>query len=141
MGEKTTELWKNPEYREHMKLAHKGQVPWIKGRHRKPPKTAFKIGQLSGDKHPNWQGGITPENLRIRRCREYKLWRTAVFERDNYTCVFCGIRGGYLEADHIKSFAHYPELRLAIDNGRTLCKKCHRTTESYSKNTRKNKCG
>jgi len=58
---------------------------------------------------------------------EYKLWRTAVFERDKYTCVWCGHKG-YVEADHIKPFALFPELRFAIDNGRTLCRPCHVTT-------------
>ena len=81
--------------------------------------------------HNLYKGGITPVNRLIRECSEYKLWRKAVFERDNYTCIFCKRRGVKLEADHIKPFSLYPELRFAIDNGRTLCKECHKTTDSY----------
>lgn len=77
--------------------------------------------------------GITTINEKIRKSVEYKLWRTAVFERDNYICVFCGIAQGNKHADHIKPFAYYPELRFAIDNGRTLCVPCHRKTDTYGK--------
>ena len=72
-----------------------------------------------------WKGGITPINLSIRMSSEYKLWRKAVFERDNYTCIWCGQKGGKLNADHIKRFSDFPELRFAIDNGITLSEKAH----------------
>ena len=82
-------------------------------------------------KHPAWRGGVTPINTIIRQSFEYRLWREAVFTRDNWTCQECKERGGILQADHIKPFAYYPELRFAIDNGRTLCVACHKKTDSY----------
>ena len=85
------------------------------------------------ENNPAWKGGITPINLKIRNSKEYTLWRSAIFERDNYTCVWCTKHGGYLEADHIKPFAYFPELRFAIDNGRTLCRPCHITTFKENK--------
>jgi hypothetical protein len=72
----------------------------------------------------------------IRDSPAYKLWRKSVFERDNYTCVFCGQRGGQLQADHIKSFARFPELRFDLSNGRTLCKPCHKLTPTYGGRSR-----
>lgn len=59
------------------------------------------------------------------RTPEYKNWRKAVFERDNYTCRDCGKKGDYLEAHHIKSWAKYPKWRFVKSNGLTLCKICH----------------
>lgn len=90
------------------------------------------VGSLS----PNWRGGATPKNQIIRTSKEYKLWRVAVFTRDNYTCIWCGVKCGngkkvFLNADHIKPFALFPELRFAIDNGRTLCVDCHRKTDTF----------
>jgi len=87
---------------------------------------------VKGDRNPNWKGGTTSIAEKIRKSPEYKLWRSSVFERDNYTCVWCGGEShGNIEADHIKPFAYFPELRFAIDNGRTLCKPCHMTTDTY----------
>lgn len=62
---------------------------------------------------------------------EGNRWRKAVYERDNYTCQLCGVRGGRLNADHIKPYALYPDLRLRLSNGRTLCVPCHKTTNTY----------
>jgi len=84
-----------------------------------------------GSENPNWRGGKRTERKIAMRRWEYIVWRTAVFIRDNYTCQKCGIRGTFLHADHIKPWASYPELRYAIDNGRTLCVSCHRQTDTW----------
>lgn len=95
----------------------------------------------AGKNHYNWKGGITPINVALRNSLEYKLWREAVFKRENYTCQGCGIRSGngitvVLNADHVKPFALFPELRLSIDNGVTLCVTCHRKTPTYGGKTK-----
>ena len=89
-----------------------------------------------GEKSHFWKGGATRINQVIRSSIEYRFWREAVFKRDNYTCVWCGAKSTKgvkvtLNADHIKPFALFPELRFAIDNGRTLCTPCHLTTDTY----------
>jgi len=101
----------------------KGQIPWNKGK---------KYLKITGEKHYNWRGGLTPKANKIRTSAEMRLWRNSVFARDNWTCQKCGDNsGGNLNAHHIKSFSNYPELRLAIDNGVTLCLGCHKKTKSY----------
>ena len=99
--------------------------------------TRKKMGLANkGENNYFWKGGIYDKNKAIKNSFEYKLWRKSVFERDGYTCIWCGLRSGngktvYLEADHIKPFSLYPELRFAIDNGRTLCRDCHKKTNTY----------
>ena len=87
-----------------------------------------------GEKCYNWKGGVTLKDKGIRKQIEYRLWREAVFARDNWTCQECGRRGGTLHPHHIKSYTQYPELRFAIDNGQTLCLKCHKLTDNYGGN-------
>jgi|SRR3990167_895331 len=104
------------ETRKKMSLAKKGR-PYL----------------LTGEKSNLWRGGVTPINRKIRASLEYKLWRCSVFERDDYRCVLCNHRGTRLNADHIKPFAYFPELRFSIDNGRTLCVDCHKKTDTFSR--------
>lgn len=82
------------------------------------------------ENHPRWKGGVSRAYTTGYYSKEYKEWRTTVFERDNFTCQDCG-DGGYVTAHHIKSFAHYPELRFELDNGMTLCEPCHSKTDNY----------
>jgi len=84
------------------------------------------LGLAKGSRNPKWKGGITSMAESIRKSDEYRIWRHAIFERDNYTCQECGDdEGGNLHAHHIKLRREFPELTLAIDNGITLCVVCH----------------
>lgn len=118
---------KSYEARKKLSDAMKGRIAPNKGQ----PMSEEQRKKISGENSPHWKGGVTPLYKKIRKSLEYKLWRTAVFERDNYTCIWCKLYGGRLNADHIKPFSLFPELRFAIDNGRTLCEKCHRNTDTW----------
>lgn len=98
--------------------------------------------------YENMNKGISSENEKVRKSKKYKDWRLSVFKRDNFTCVICNIKNKkgmgktiLLHADHIKSFAHYEDLRFDISNGRTLCIDCHKTTDNYGFRGRKNVIG
>lgn len=106
---------------ETTRLKMMGRMPWNKS---KP------FYAIRGEKHWAWDKK-KKKRYELRGRIEYKNWRKLVFERDNYTCQICGVRGGILHADHIKPFAYFPELRLKINNGRTLCKNCHKQTGTY----------
>ena len=91
-----------------------------------------------GENSNFWKGGINEINQTRRkvlmRSLEYINWRRNVFERFDYTCLACGMKGGYLEADHIRPIAIYPELIFDVNNGQPLCKSCHKVK---TKNDRK----
>ena len=65
------------------------------------------------------------ESRSTRKGCEWKLWREAVFRRDNYTCQKCGRAGGRLHPHHIENFARRIDLRFSVTNGATLCVQCH----------------
>ena len=116
----------------------KGQKSWNKGTSgickpnsgsfkkgvRISPKTEFKKGNC-GELSPSWQGGKT-QGQKKRMLQEYKDWRLNVYNRDGFRCQVCECVGKELNAHHIKKWSKYPELRLNIDNGITLCKECHK---------------
>ena len=118
-----------------------------------------KIGLMVGEKHPNWQGGITALSA---RCREFFNTNLAPLakQRDK-KCQLCGSTE-HLHAHHIISFseivrticAEHPELDvqkdinelydiitkdprfLDIDNLITYCRDCHfYKIHKYNKST------
>lgn len=130
--------------------------PWMRGRH-VSDETKRKLSQFNkgkklseetcrkrslismGANNNFWKGGITKLNFLLRSLKKYEMWRMAVFKRDNYKCLRCGMNG-YLHAHHIKQFAlilkenNIKNTNDAlvcnelwdINNGETLCRMCHK---------------
>jgi len=119
VGKKHTE-----EHKRNISCGMKGKNTWSRGC-KLSLETRFKMARFTGEQRYNWKGKIASENDRIRKGIEIRLWREAIFARDNYTCQNCDERGKELRAHHIYNFADFPNLRFAIDNGVALCKKCH----------------
>jgi len=105
-----------------------------------PLLTRLKISKSSrGSRHHAWKGGVTSLIRRIRDVYLYRQWRSDVFTRDGFICQKCEIKGGFLQAHHIKPFSlilienkilkldqAYKCMELwNINNGITLCKACH----------------
>jgi len=55
---------------------------------------------------------------------KHTAWAIKIKHRDNYKCQECGSEKR-LEAHHIKNWNDFKELRYDMNNGITLCKKCH----------------
>lgn len=129
--------------------SRKGAIPWNKdkigiysketidkikiGRAKQPIKhseeTRKKIGIAhSKEKSTFWKGGVSRINRTKRKILtdtfEYRQWRRFVFARDDYTCQICEAKGRRIHANHIKKWSDYPELRLIMDNGITVCERC-----------------
>ena len=111
-----------------------------------------KIGLMSGDKHPNWKGGITPLRHLLREFFHTNLV-PKIAERDGFTCQLCGKTHVPLHVHHIVEFSdivseiclEHPELSpdntedrmklydiitndkrfLDEDNLITFCRDCH----------------
>ncbi|WZL56185.1 hypothetical protein SP3_00126 [Bacillus phage fHSPT3] len=80
-----------------------------------------------GANNPRYRHDLTEEERQVKRAfPEYTEWVRSVYERDNYTCVKCGKRGGTLHAHHINSYSRFPELRVEVSNGATLCEEDHK---------------
>jgi len=121
-----------PKSEAHNKKVSEAIKKWWKNRENRK--------RMTGKNAFYWKGGITPLRKLIRHCAKYKEWRLSIMERDNYTCQKCNKRGGWLEVDHYpESFSdifHKNNIKTLeealsckkfweIENGRTLCKKCH----------------
>jgi len=128
------------EYRKKKSADMMGRsTAWLKGLKR-PEEFRRKLSDYwlaNPEKHNHYIDGKYAERNGERTAAmkrlDYRLWREAVFNRDDWTCVDCGERGGMLHADHIKTWKNFPELRYAVENGRTLCVSCHKKTPTFAK--------
>jgi len=134
------------EHRKKIGLASKGRPGGMLGKkHKLETRKKMSLAHRR-EKHHFWRGGISSLRKAIRNTFEYKKWRTNGFERDKYMCVIGGKKhGNKLNFDHIKSFSDImienniksvEESLLCkefwdINNGRTLCEKCHRKTDTW----------
>lgn len=151
----------------------KGQIPWNKGI-KGGTGGSFKIGhkhsletieklrttlkgkpspnkgkpnlKLRGVNNPAYKGNKSSSRLRIiiNGMPEYSIWRSRVFQRDNWTCQTCGKRGK-LDPHHIIAVSKIIKVNNLlnvedsrnckelwnIDNGVTLCRECHKLTSNY----------
>lgn len=103
-----------------------------------------------GKERPQWRGGVSRLASRIRGLPESRSWIRKCMQRDNFSCMDCGtraIKSNLLQVHHIypfakilkdnniKSLAEAKRCNILWDtqNGLTLCKPCHKLTDSYSK--------
>lgn len=97
----------------------------------------FRVGENS----PRWNPDRTHEQRqKERKENKYYNWRIAVFNKDNYQCKCCGDEKGHtFIAHHIESYNSNKEGRYDVNNGITLCDKCHKKFHKlygYGNNTK-----
>lgn len=139
------------ETRQKMSLAKKGKSPFNKGKIGVSHETSLKMRNAKLGKSPNNKGkllsleekirlsckiqGITLEEFngfkshksKTERFKFYeKQLNKKCFERDNFTCQICKVRGVFLNAHHLNSFAYFPDERFELNNLITLCRNCHK---------------
>lgn len=83
--------------------------------------------EKQGEKSHFWKGGVTNKSEIARKNGLYRIWQNQVFKRDNYLCQNCGKskKDILLHAHHIIKFSENIEKRYDVNNGVTLCIKCH----------------
>ncbi len=116
-------------------------------------------GSFRGKNNPSYKDGRTDLRDLIRKLPEYNDWRISIYKRDYYSCVECGNKI-FIEAHHYKKtfsdilsefLSYYNQfspiedketlVRLAItwkdfwdiNNGTTVCRKCHKYMERMLK--------
>ena len=82
----------------------------------------FKKGEMSGEKHPRWRGGIWKKGYTSEFSNEIKY---KIRERDSFTCQECFMLekeiGQNLDVHHID----FNKKNNEIQNLISLCRRCH----------------
>ena len=94
--EKIKDKWQNEEFRKMQ--SEKMKEKWKDEEFRKMQSEKM----MSGEKHHNWKGGITPISTYLRVLNEQ--WFKDCKQQTNYTCELTGKVGGNLHTHHLKAF-------------------------------------
>ncbi len=101
----------------------KGHTPWNKG---------LNWEGISGENHWNWKGGV-PQRYEGKSTK-VREWAKSIYKRDFFTCQFCGKHCATdIQAHHIDAWAENKGKRFDVNNGLTLCFKCHLKTRGKEK--------
>lgn len=140
------------ELREHQSNLRKGKPSTTLGK-TWTIKHRIERPNQKGENNHFWKGGKTKISQQIKNLVEYKMWRMSIFKRDFFTCQHCGAKNRkgekyIFDADHIYPFSkilddyNITSIEEAIsckklwdiENGRTLCRDCHKKTETWGIN-------
>ena len=140
------------ELREHQSNLRKGKPSTTLGK-TWTIKHRIERPNQKGENNHFWKGGKTKISQQIKNLVEYKMWRMSIFKRDFFTCQHCGAKNRkgekyMFDADHIYPFSKILddynitsieeaiscEKLWDIENGRTLCRDCHKKTETWGMN-------
>ena len=109
-------------------IKNKGRIPWNKGIvgvQKWSEKRREIAKEMRGEKSPCWTG----TNL--------AYFKRKVKERDNNVCQICGMHDvEIMQVDHIVPVSVSPELKLDMNNMRTLCPNCHARKSLKEKRTK-----
>ena len=136
----------SPATRLRLRVSHLGKRVSDATRAKMAETARRNRAQRSGPNSHLWRGGLTALTKLIRSSAQYAQWRTAIFRRDNFTCIFCGEHGGELNADHFPitfseiirghNITTIADALACVElwdtnNGRTLCRECHLKTPTF----------
>lgn len=83
--------------------------------------------RLQGIPLREWREFRAKRRRTTGRSPDLRQWQRLVLARDSWTCRDCGAQRCELHAHHIYRRSEYPLLRLDVNNGITLCWKCHKS--------------
>ena len=110
-GEKTKELWRNPEYRERMKEVHKKP---------RPNRVGVEIRKLQNENHSNWKG----DDVSYSGLHKWINRRLGKPTRCSH-CGEDGLTGKFINWANIAG-----EYKRDFSDWVRLCKKCHKAFDT-----------
>ncbi len=142
MGKKMSE-----EAKHKIRLSKLGSKNPMFGKIQSEETVERRISQIRRENHWNWKNGKTSIRNRIKSYGKYLKWRSEVLERDNYHCQGCGKNNCKLDVHHIipiRDILEFYNIKKQeeafdckdlwdIDNGMTVCRRCHQIQEKKTK--------